>query len=294
MAGRLSNSWALVKASADVLRLDKELMVFPLLSGIATVLVTASFFVPVVALGGLEVLAREDGSYLGYALGFAYYLVLYTVMFFFNSALVGAALIRLDGGDPTVSDGLAIASKRMGAIVGYAAVAATVGVVLRAISERSGIVGRIVVGLVGMAWTLATYLAVPVLVTRDVGPIDAVKESAALFKKTWGEQVAGNFGMGWAMVMAGLSWGLVSVLVIVDGADLAGSGGGGGGRRGARLRVPGAPGLGPQGHLHGGALPVCGERGHRFLPRRHGGAGLLPPEVGGGAAGGVSPDGARA
>lgn len=221
MAGRLSNSWALVKASADVLRLDKELMVFPLLSGIATVLVTASFFVPVVALGGLEVLAREDGSYLGYALGFAYYLVLYTVMFFFNSALVGAALIRLDGGDPTVSDGLAIASKRMGAIVGYAAVAATVGVVLRAISERSGIVGRIVVGLVGMAWTLATYLAVPVLVTRDVGPIDAVKESAALFKKTWGEQVAGNFGMGWAMVMAGLSWGLVSVLVIVVMAQIS-------------------------------------------------------------------------
>ncbi|GMV05040.1 MAG: hypothetical protein AMXMBFR53_13200 [Gemmatimonadota bacterium] len=221
MAGRLSNSWTLVKASADVLRLDKELMVFPLLSGIATVLVTASFFVPVVALGGLEVLAREDGSYLGYALGFAYYLVLYTVMFFFNSALVGAALIRLDGGDPTVSDGLAIASKRMGAIVGYAAVAATVGMVLRAISERSGIVGRIVVGLVGMAWTLATYLAVPVLVTRDVGPIDAVKESAALFKKTWGEQVAGNFGMGWAMVMAGLSWGLVSVLVIVVMAQIS-------------------------------------------------------------------------
>lgn len=221
MAGRLSNSWALVKASANVLKLDKELMVFPLLSGIATVLVTASFFVPVVALGGLQVLAAEEGSYLGYAIAFGYYLVLYTVMFFFNSALVGAALIRLDGGDPTVSDGLAIASKRMGAIVGYAAVAATVGMVLRAISERSGLVGRIVVGLVGMAWTLATYLAVPVLVTKDVGPIDAVKESAALFKKTWGEQVAGNFGIGWAMVLAGLSWGLVSVLLIVAMGQLS-------------------------------------------------------------------------
>lgn len=221
MAGRLSNSWALVKASANVLKLDKELMVFPLLSGIAAVLVTASFFLPVFALGGFEVLADADGSYLGYAVGFAYYLVLYSVIFFFNSALVGAALIRLDGGDPTVSDGLAIASKRMGAILGYAAIAATVGMLLRAVSERSGALGRIAVGLVGMAWSLATYLAVPILVTRDVGPIDAVKESAALFKKTWGEQVAGNFGIGWAMVGMNLSWVLVSVLLVAGAAQIS-------------------------------------------------------------------------
>ena len=70
--------------------------------------------------------------------------------------------------------------------------------VFRFISERSGFIGRIVVGLVGMGWTLATYLAVPVLVTQNVGPIDAVKESAGLFKRTWGEQMVGNFGMGWA------------------------------------------------------------------------------------------------
>lgn len=221
MAGSFSNSWALVKASANVLRLDKELMVFPLLSGVATLLLMASFIAPVVALGGFDVLARADDAYLGYALGFLFYLVQYTVVFFFNSALVGAALIRLDGGDPTVSDGLAIASKRMGSILGYAVMAATVGMVLRAISERSGILGRIAMGLVGMAWTLATYLAVPVLVTKDVGPIEAVKESAALFKRTWGEQVVGNFGMGWAIVAMGLSWALVSLGLIVVAAQIS-------------------------------------------------------------------------
>lgn len=137
---------------------------------------------------------------------------------------MGAALIRSAGGDPTVSDGLAIASKRMGAIVGYAAMAATVGMLLQAVSQRSGFLGRIVMGLVGLAWTLATYLAVPILVTKDVGPLDAVKESAALFRRTWGEQVVGNFGLGWAVGLAGISWGIVSVGLMVLGAQFSGWG----------------------------------------------------------------------
>jgi hypothetical protein len=210
MAGSFSNSWALVKASAGVLKMDKELMVFPLMSGIATLLVVASFVVPFVVSGGWQVFADGGGSYLGFVLGFLFYLVQYTVIFFFNSALVGAALIRLDGGDPTVSDGLSIAASRMRSILGYAALAATVGMVLRFISQRTGFIGRMVVGLVGMGWTLATYLAVPILVTRNVGPIDAVKESAQLFKQTWGEQVVGNFGMGWAVVLMSLSWAIVT------------------------------------------------------------------------------------
>lgn len=210
MAGSIANSWTLVKASANVLRLDKELMVFPLLSGIATVLVTVSFIAPFALTGGLHAFDRDGARYLAYAVGFFFYLLQYTVIFFFNSALVGAALIRLAGGDPTLSDGLAIAAKRFPTILGYAALAATVGMVLRFISERSGFLGRLVVGFVGMGWNLATYLAVPVLVTEDIGPLDAVAESAALFKRTWGEQVVGNFGMGWAGAFAVLAWTLVS------------------------------------------------------------------------------------
>ena len=216
MAGSFSNSFALVKASANVLRLDKELMVFPLMSAVATILVSASFVAPIFWAGGPEIFGEgEEASYLAYALGFLFYLVQYFVIFFFNSALVGAALIRLDGGDPTVSDGLAIASKRIPAIIGYAAIAATVGMVLRFVSERAGWLGRLASGLIGMAWTLTTYLTVPILVTKDIGPIDAVKESAAIFKRTWGEQVIGNFGLGWAMFLMGLSWTVVSVGIIV-------------------------------------------------------------------------------
>ena len=82
-----------------------------------------------------------------------------------------------------------IATSKMGTIAGYALIAATVGMILRAIQERVGFIGRIIVGLLGVGWTVATYLVVPVLVTRDVGPIDAVKESAGWLKKTWGENV---------------------------------------------------------------------------------------------------------
>ena len=221
MGNRLSNSFALVKASAHVLRLDKELMLFPVMSGISTILVCATFVAPIAATGGWELFTADgQGGYVPLAIMFGFYVVLYAVIFFFNAALVGAALIRLDGGDPTVGDGLAIASKRMGSILGYAVIAATVGMILRMIAERSGFLGRLVAGLVGMAWTLATYLAVPVLVTKDIGPLDAVKESAMIFKRTWGEQVVGNFGMGWAIFLMVLAWTAVSALALYVSANL--------------------------------------------------------------------------
>ena len=179
MAGRFSNSFALVKASANVLKLDKELMVFPLMSGIATVLVAASFIAPIFMIGPEIFVETESGaaSYAAYAFGFAFYLVQYFVIFFFNTALVGAAMIRLRGGDPTVADGFRIAFSKIGPILGYAAIAATVGLILRALEERLGFIGKIMVGLIGAAWTVASFLVVPVLVVEDVGPVDAVKRS---------------------------------------------------------------------------------------------------------------------
>lgn len=203
MLDKLTNSWSLVKSSAQVLKADKELLLFPLLSGLAAILVTAGFFVPTFLVGG--VLRGLEGGLpvLGWILLFLYYLVLYTVIFFFNTALVGAAMIRLDGGDPTVKDGLRIAASKIGPILGYAAIAATVGMVLRALSQKAKGLSRLLVGLVGMAWNLATFLVVPVLVTHDIGPIDAIKKSAKTLKRTWGEQIAGNVGLG---VFFGLVW----------------------------------------------------------------------------------------
>ena len=193
MFDKISRSWHLVKASAGVLRSDKELLLFPVISGIATLLVAATFMVPVL---GLRLLEGGDIGPLGFVMLFLFYVTQYFVIFFFNTALVGAAMVRLEGGDPTVADGLRIARGKLGAILGYAAIAATVGLLLKAASERAGAFGKILIGLLGMAWTVGTFLVVPILVTRDVGPIDAVKESMTLLKRTWGENVAGNVGIG--------------------------------------------------------------------------------------------------
>ena len=216
MFDRLSRSWQLVKASGSVLMEDKELLIFPLISSIATVIVVACFALPIIGMGALDGLSggRDGAMSTGaYVVAFLFYLCQYFVIFFFNAALVGAAMIRLDGGNPSVGDGLRIATSKAGSILGYAFIAATVGMILRAIQERVGFIGKIVAGLLGVGWTMATYLVVPVLVARDVGPVDAVKESASLLKKTWGENVIGQAGLG-------VAFGLIQFTVIICGVLL--------------------------------------------------------------------------
>jgi hypothetical protein len=202
MFTRFSRSWELIKASGAVLRQDKELLLFPLFSGIAMLILFASFAVPLLATGAIERMNPENVQAPLLVFGFVFYLVQYFIIFFFNSALVGAAMIRLDGGDPTVRDGLRIAGSRVVQILGYAAIAATVGLILRMLEERLGLIGRWIVGLLGVAFTVATFLTVPILVSRDIGPVDAVKESAVLLKKTWGENIIGNTGMGLVFFLA--------------------------------------------------------------------------------------------
>ena len=199
MFERLSRSWQLVKASAAVLKQDRKLLLFPLVSSMAMLAVLASFAIPVmgwVVFGSRSGHGSAVSSGTFYAIGFLFYLTQYFVIFFFNAALVGAAMIRLDGGTPTLSDGLRMAASKWTSILGYAAIAATVGMLLRAVAERVGFLGRIIVGLLGAGWTVATYLVVPVLVARDVGPIEAVKESALILKRTWGENLVGQAGLG--------------------------------------------------------------------------------------------------
>ena len=219
MFGSFGRSLELAKASLRVLRADKELLLFPLVSSGALLVVMLAFALPIFGLGVLDGLSRGSNQAVSagvYVVAFLFYFCQYFVIFFFNSALVGAALIRLDGGDPTLSDGLRIASGKVGVIAGYALIAATVGMILRIIQERVGFIGRIVVGLIGMGWTLATFLVVPVLVSRDVGPVDAIKESAAIFRETWGENVVGQVGLGAAFffifILVGLAGGFLIIV----------------------------------------------------------------------------------
>ncbi len=210
MFERIANSWELVKASVAVLRADKELVVFPIVSAIGVLVVTATFALPMLFAGFLDALLVGESRVLGAVVAFLFYVVQYLVIFFANSALVGAAMIRLRGGDPTVRDGFRIALNHFGAILGYALISATIGMILRWVSERGGTLGRVVSSLLGLAWNIATFLVVPILVMEDVGPLDAIKRSVELLKRTWGEQIAGNLSIG-------LIFGLLSLGVVLVG-----------------------------------------------------------------------------
>ncbi len=209
MFEKLSTSWELVKASGRVLWADKELLVFPIVSSIALFFVSLAFVVPMAFSGLFDALFSQNAQIGGLIVGFAFYVVQYTVIIFANTALVGAAMIRLEGGDPTVRDGIQIALKNFVNILGYAVIAATVGMIIQRLSENKQGLGRFAISLVGMAWNLATFLVVPVLAVEGLSPLAAVKRSAALLKKTWGEQLAGNFGLG---AVTGLSFFVVILL----------------------------------------------------------------------------------
>jgi hypothetical protein len=197
MFRRLGYGIELTKQSFRVLRLDKELLLFPLMSAIACMLVAASFVAPLWGSGYLSAVA-ENGSPgpIGYAVLLCFYVCVYFVIVFFNSAIVECAIIRFRGGDPSLVDGLKGSCRRLPQILGWALVAATVGMILRTIEERSGIIGKIIAAVFGLAWSAATFFVVPVIVMERLGPIDAAKRSTQLVKKNWGEAVGAHLGVG--------------------------------------------------------------------------------------------------
>lgn len=215
--GRIGTGWQLTKTSLGVLRKDKELLVFPLLSGLTMILVLGGFVGGMFLTGGLEAFFQGSGYWMGIVLLFLYYLVSFFIGIFFNAAIIGAAMIRLDGGNPTLADGLRVARENLGRIFLWALFAATVAMILRAIQQRAGIIGKIIIGLVGIAWSLATYFVVPVLVFEKLGPWAAVKRSASIFKSTWGETIVGGFSMGGIFLLAGLAGLLPIILGILIG-----------------------------------------------------------------------------
>jgi len=210
MFARFERSWDLANACMGLLREDKSLLIFPLLSSIAMLLIVASFAVPLYPL--VSTMSRQGYMHtldsLAYVGLFVFYWIQFTIVTFFNTALVEVAMDRLDGGNATTADGLSRAWARFPTIVAYAAIAASVGTLLRLIGERFGFIGKIVIGMIGLVWTVATALVVPVLAAEDVGPLEAVQRSVELIKKSWGEEVIGSTGIALAffVVIAALAF----------------------------------------------------------------------------------------
>lgn len=212
MFARFTRSWDLAVACLGLLKEDKSLLVFPLMSAVALVLIVGSFAVPMIPL--VEAIDRHgfgnSTDWLTYACLFLFYWIQFTVLTFFNTALVQVAMRRFEGQTAAVGDGLRRAVSRLPVILAYSAIAATVGTILRVLEERVGIIGKIVIGLVGFVWAVATALVVPVLAAENVGPFDAIRRSVELIKKSWGESLIGAAGIG-------LVIGLIMVVIGISG-----------------------------------------------------------------------------
>ncbi len=208
--GTLGKTWELYKQSFAVLNADVEIILFPVMSAVSVVLLAAGFLIPSYQNGHLAAMAHRSAGWDDYLVIFGWYYLNYFIVIFFNSALAGCANIRLSGGDPTVRDGFRIASRHLSSIASWALVAATFGTVMNALRNRRGLLGRLLAPGLGMAWTLVTYLIIPVIILEERTTFDSIHRSAELFKKRWGEEVAGSFGFG-----------LLTLLLLLPGIGLA-------------------------------------------------------------------------
>ena len=204
---RIQRSLTLARRSLTLLSRNPSLLVLPLISGLALLLVIGSFVAPILMSDELRTMLdgqSPDTEYADYAYGFLFYLVAFTAMNFFNAALVFCILARLRGEPASVAEGLRMALKRFPQIFAWSLLSATLGLVLKVLRDRAGFAGQVVAGLAGIAWSIATYFVVPVLVTRGVGPLEALRESAATLRRVWGESLVANLGLNLIVVLATL------------------------------------------------------------------------------------------
>ena len=210
---RLRRGWALTVTSWNALMGDPGLAVFTVLAALCTIVAAIPFVLPVlIAAGGKD----QTRGGLSIVLLLIFYFVVSFITMFFNTALVGAALDRLRGGNAGVRAGLQIALQNLPSIAGFAIISASVGVILAVIEERFELVGEIIASIVGAAWSVATFLVLPVIVVEREGPFAAIRTSTSMLRRTWGEQIVGTGSIELIFFLAGLLGVIPIVLGLVS------------------------------------------------------------------------------
>ena len=206
----------LFKQSFALLRSDKELVLFPVLSAVCSFACVAILFLSYVATLYVAHLKYQKAPFLTYGFVFLYYLVNYYVLMYFSTGLAACVLAMFKGDKPSFRYGMQQASEHRGTILGYALLAATVGLIMNLIESRFRWAGSIFARIIGVAWSIATIFIAPVLVTtKEKSPLAAVKESAEMFKNTWGTTIIGSIGFGLIVVAAVLVFMVPFVLAFV-------------------------------------------------------------------------------
>jgi hypothetical protein len=199
-----SRSWMITKLTFGVINKDREMIWFAVLSTIFSTLFTVAMVFPTVVPSLLdEGFSSETLEIYQYAILFATYFGLAFIATFFNVCVVYTTKVRFEGGNATFDESLKFAFSKIGLIAQWSLISASVGLLLRLLhnlASRLGKVGElvanIVIGLLGMAWSILTIFVVPVLVYENISPFDAIKKSAEVIKRTWGESLIKTIGLG--------------------------------------------------------------------------------------------------
>lgn len=219
--GKFKASRIIVKESWGILKQSKGLMWLPVLSTVLSLLVLAGFFAIYyfTGLGGdiTEWKGVDQGGTdaLGYGIFFVYYLATIFIANFFQASIFSIVNARFNGLELSVKEGLNKSVQNIGKIFTWSLITATVGVVLRVIADKSKLIGKIVAGLLGAAWNILTYFSLPSLIIGQTTVKDSFKESAAIIRKTWGETIIINFGVGLffgLIVFAGIALGILVII----------------------------------------------------------------------------------
>jgi hypothetical protein len=200
---KLSNGWTLSMNSLKVLKANKQLIIFPILSGLSMILIIGSFVVGMLASAGWDIgYIREQGKAFNYIAGFLFYVVNYFVVVFFNTALIDCTRDYFNGEVPSVQKGLRFSMSRLGAIFTWSLFAATIGFALKLLQENLGWLGKIITGIIGIVWSIATFFVVPIIAYEKLNPLKAVKRSTLLMKEKWGESLGSTFSFGLLRLLA--------------------------------------------------------------------------------------------
>jgi hypothetical protein len=220
---KFQRSWVLLKTSLSVIARNKVLLVFPIVTFICTVVIALFFLAPpLLRPTGYSYASAEHWAAISHSLftssstshhpdqvtfsrgAVAYGVFLYFgamfVATFFNVAFYHEILNALGGQPVSLGRGLKFAFTKLPAIFMWTLFAGLVGLIIKLIEERLEVVGRLIAGLLGLAWSITAVFAIPVIVREQHGlnPIAMLQSSAGCIKRTWGEALIGYVGLSFA------------------------------------------------------------------------------------------------
>lgn len=218
--GKFKTSWLLLKQTATVFTNNKQLLKYPAMSLLFNALVLFAFGAIIiyfhdVFLEKTTTIYGDDEYNLtnaGLVIGFFYYVIANSVLYFFTAALTAHILDIFKGQSKPLSEYLKLAQSKLLTIVSFAILATTVGMILRFIEQRFRFVGFLVSKLIGLAWALANLFTLAVIVESDATAPTAIKKSSQLFISRWGENILSRAGFGLATFFIYL--GIITVVTV--------------------------------------------------------------------------------